>query len=231
MKVTYWSDFACPYCYIGETYLEKAIKELGLENEIELDPRAYELNPYASKKYSGPTLHRFAIKYGLSLDQAKERIEGISRMGREAGLDFNYIDTRYTSTRDAHRLFKWALGQDKEKAHTLQHLIFDAYFAQGLELSDHQVLLDLVKQAGFSEDEAAEVLASDAFDQAVLDDEEAAVEAGVRGVPYFQVGQYVIPGALSVAEMKKVLRSALQEEQTRKFEGMSCSIDGCTVGE
>ena len=34
MKITYWSDFACPYCYIGEERLLKAIKRLGMENDI-----------------------------------------------------------------------------------------------------------------------------------------------------------------------------------------------------
>lgn len=45
MKIVYWSDYACPYCYIGETRLKKAIKELGLENEVEIETRAFELDP------------------------------------------------------------------------------------------------------------------------------------------------------------------------------------------
>ena len=43
MKITYWSDFACPYCYIGEERLLKAIKRLGMENDIELEMKSYEL--------------------------------------------------------------------------------------------------------------------------------------------------------------------------------------------
>jgi hypothetical protein len=45
MKITYWSDYACPYCYIGEKRLETAISELGLENDIDIEMRAFELDP------------------------------------------------------------------------------------------------------------------------------------------------------------------------------------------
>ncbi|MBP3844973.1 MAG: DsbA family protein [Prevotella sp.] len=50
MKIVYWSDYACPYCYIGETRLKKAIKELGLENEVEIETRAFELDPTTMKR-------------------------------------------------------------------------------------------------------------------------------------------------------------------------------------
>ena len=83
MKVTYWSDYACPYCYIGETRLRKAIASLGLEGEVEVEMRAFELNSDAPYEVAGPTLDRFAAKYGLSKEEAQARIEGISQMGRD----------------------------------------------------------------------------------------------------------------------------------------------------
>ena len=57
MKVTYWSDYACPYCYIGETRLGKAIASLGLEGEVEVEMRAFELNPDAPYEVVATTLN------------------------------------------------------------------------------------------------------------------------------------------------------------------------------
>jgi len=85
MKVTYWSDYACPYCYIGETRLNNAIASLGLGGDVEVEMRAFELNPDAPREVVGPTLDRFAAKYGLTEEAAAERIEGISQMGRDEG--------------------------------------------------------------------------------------------------------------------------------------------------
>ena len=40
MKITYWSDYACPYCYIGETYLKQAIAEREIGNQVEVKMKA-----------------------------------------------------------------------------------------------------------------------------------------------------------------------------------------------
>ncbi|MDE6294783.1 MAG: DsbA family protein, partial [Muribaculaceae bacterium] len=104
--LTIWSDFACPYCYIGETRLERAIEELGLKDDIQIDYRAFELDPTAPKEVVSTTPERFAQKYRLSLEGAKEQIREISDLGKELGIDFRYATTRYSNTRDAHRLMK-----------------------------------------------------------------------------------------------------------------------------
>lgn len=44
MRISIWGDYACPYCYIGETYLQKAIKELGVEDKIEYDLNAFQID-------------------------------------------------------------------------------------------------------------------------------------------------------------------------------------------
>ena len=71
MKITYWSDYACPYCYIGETHLKKAIDNLELQ-DVEIEMKAFELDPSASRTVQGPTVDRFAVKYGLTKAQARE---------------------------------------------------------------------------------------------------------------------------------------------------------------
>ena len=106
MKITYWSDYACPYCYIGEKRLETAIEELGLKEDIDIEMRAFELDPNASYEVVSRTDERFAVKYGLTLDMARRQIEKISILGKNEGIDFKYIDTQYTNMLDAHRLTK-----------------------------------------------------------------------------------------------------------------------------
>ena len=114
MKIVYWSDYACPYCYIGETRLKKAIKELGLENEVEIETRAFELDPDVPKTVETITVDRFAKKYRLSKEEAQQQIDHISQLGIDEGIDFRYATTLYTNTRDAHRLTK--LAQTKHDA-------------------------------------------------------------------------------------------------------------------
>ena len=49
MKIEIFSDFSCPFCYIAKTKLLSAIKELQLTENVEIDYKAYQLKPDASK--------------------------------------------------------------------------------------------------------------------------------------------------------------------------------------
>ncbi|MDE6110052.1 MAG: DsbA family oxidoreductase, partial [Muribaculaceae bacterium] len=198
MTLTIWSDFACPYCYIGETRLERAIEELGLKNEVEIDYRAFELDPNAPKEVTSTTPERFAMKYRLSLEGAEQQIQQISDLGKELGIDFRYATTRYTNTRDAHRLMKLAEAQnDRATVARLNEALFKAYFVENLELSSHEVLLAKALEAGLDEAAVKEVLESDKYDDEVRLDEREAAMRGVRGVPYIVFGgDFAVPGAM-----------------------------------
>lgn len=234
MRIIYWSDYACPYCYIGETHLKKAIEELGIGEQVEIEMKAFELDEGASREYTGPTVDRFARKYGLSMAGAQARIDGISEMGRAAGLDFRYAETRYTNTFDAHRLTKLAQSKgNADQADRLIERLYHAYFAESLELADHAVLTRLAVEEGLSEDEVRKVLESDDFAMEVRLDEREAHRYGVGGVPFFVLGgSYTIPGALPVESMKQVLQELLEKEKRAPAqpEGMHCGPDGCTFG-
>lgn len=230
MKIMYWSDYACPYCYIGETHLKNAIENLGLGDQVETEMLAFELDPDASRTYTGATVDRFAKKYGLSTAGAQERIDGISRMGREAGLDFRYAETRYTNTFDAHRLTKLAQRKSAELADRLEERLYHAYFSENLKLGDHAVLKRIALEEGMDEAEVDAVLNSNQYADDVRLDEREAQRYGVHAVPYFVVGnKYAIPGAMPVEAMERVLKNVLDEEAKAQnvVQGMSCGPDGC----
>lgn len=231
MKIMYWSDYACPYCYIGEAHLKKAIENLNLTDQVEIEMLAFELDPGASKTYTGATVDRFAKKYGLSLAGAQERIDSISQMGRDAGLDFRYAETRYTNTFDAHRLTKLAQQKDAALADRLEESFYRAYFTESLELADHSVLRRIALEEGMDEKDVDDVLNTDKYADDVRLDEREAQRYGVHAVPYFVIGnKYAIPGAMPVEAMERVLKNAMDEEARvaqDSMMGMSCGPDGC----
>ena len=227
MKITYWSDYACPYCYIGEKRLESVIAELGLKNDIKIEMEAFELDPRASREVQSKTDERFAKKYGMSLEDARNQIEKISNLGRAEGIDFKYAETRYTNMLDAHRLTKFAAakGKDVEK---IIHLLFDAYFTKNLKLSDRKILADIAQQVEINEDELNAMLDSEDFISEVRKDENEAYKLGVHGAPFFIINdKFTIPGAQSKEGIKQTLLQALNSQLENSELGMSCGSDGC----
>lgn len=239
MKITYWSDYACPYCYIGEARLKKAIKALGIEDKVEIEMKSFELDPTASQKVEGPTTDRFAKKYGLSKEMAAEQIEHISKLGRSEGIDFRYASTLYTNTMDAHRLTK--LAQSKQNSKLSAQIIdalFDAYFTKNLELSDRRVLIQIAAEFGMDTDEVNEMLESDKYEDQVRLDEREAVKYGINSVPFFVVGEkYGLSGAQPEEAFVSTLKKVMDEMQEKieasddiEEHGMTCGPDGCHIG-
>ncbi len=235
MTLTIWSDFACPYCYIGETRLDRAIEELGLKNEVTINYKAFELDPNAPKEVVSTTPERFAMKYRLSLKEAEEQIQHISDLGKELGIDFRYATTRYTNTRDAHRLMKLAEAKyDRQTVERLNQALFKAYFVENLELSDHNVLTDKAREAGLDEKEVRDVLSIDKYDDEVRLDEREAAMRGVHGVPYIMFGSaFAVPGAMSVDGFKDALNRLIKREKEEKLKTTerphACGPDGCKI--
>lgn len=236
MNLTIWSDFACPYCYIGETRLQRAIEEMGLTDDVRIDYRAFELDPTAPKEVMSGTPERFAKKYRLSLEDAKQQIEQISELGRELGIDFRYATTQYSNTRDAHRLMKLAEAKyDRATVEKLNEALFAAYFTENLVLADHKVLMDKALSVGMKEADVKEVLESDMYDDEVRFDEREAAMRGVHGVPYIVFdGNFAVPGAMTIDGFKSALQRAIRWQQ-KEQEVVSierphvCGPDGCQL--
>ena len=225
MKITYWSDFACPYCYIGNTRLKRAIKDLDLD--VDFDIRAFELDQNAPHDVESTTVERFAVKYGLSIDDARKQVNQISQLGADEGIDFKYETTLYTSTRDAHRLMKLAQEKHPESADKLATLLFDAYFVENLKLADHDVLVETGINAGLSEDEIRKVLETGLYNAKVEEDENIALSAGIHAVPFYLFdGKYSIPGALSYDDFKSALSQIMAESEVDEDK----DTDNCTNG-
>lgn len=207
MKITYWADYACPYCYIGETSLKHALYDLGLFDEVLMEMKAFELQPDGSKKYEGPMAEVNARKYGYPVDEIRKNIETVNQQGKNLGLDMHYDRSRYTNTFDAHRLTKLAASKGNPRlTDAIQERLFKAYFTESLELTDHPTLIRLAYEVGMDPQEVQEMLNSDAFADAVRTDEQQAAANDINAVPFFVIdGKYAIPGALPVEQMEKVL--------------------------
>jgi predicted DsbA family dithiol-disulfide isomerase len=207
VDVQVWSDFACPWCALGLARLDVAQREFEHGDEIRVVHRAYELHPRAPASRELTMVDAVAAKYGTSAERVRARYEQLAALGREVGLEFDFERVRLASTFDAHRLAQAARGTDGEDA--LLHGLFRAYFTEGLLLSDHGVLREVAALAGLDEGVTDKVLSGDLYAREVSQDEAAARELEVTGVPFFLInGSWPIPGAQDVETLVIVLRRA-----------------------
>ncbi|MFV2050961.1 DsbA family oxidoreductase, partial [Metabacillus sp. YM-086] len=144
MLIEMWTDYACPFCYIGKRRLEEAIKQV--DHKIEVVYRCFELDPTAERDISDSIYEKLAKKYGMSLEQAKLNCNNMEEMARESGLDYQFDTMKLTNTFDAHRLTLYAKTQGlmNEMAERILH----AFFTESKHIGDHSTLIDLAVEIG-----------------------------------------------------------------------------------
>ena len=211
MRIQYWSDYACPYCYIGETNLRHALDELGVSYVFEM--KAFELNPYAKKSAGGDIVAMFAAKYQLNLEDAQKRVDSINEMARAAGLEFDYAKVFHTNTFDAHRLTKMAMAKGgSAMADQMAERLYKAYFAEGVDVGDQELLVKLGTEAGL---DAADIKAmlegKDYSDQVSMDERQAQMNR-ISSVPCFIIEDTVaVPGAMPKEQFMEVIKKYFPE--------------------
>lgn len=205
MKIEVWSDYACPFCYIGKRQLELAIEALKLEGEVEVAFHAFELDPNAPKRYEGTIEELLAKKYGMSVEQAKAGNQRIIKMAEGVGLHYDFDAIKPSNTFDAHRLAQFAKTKGLEKA--FSEAVLKAYFTEGQWLAGHETLKAIGRSVGLVDEAMDAVLTSDLYAAEVRADEAQAREYGINSVPYFVVeNQYAVAGAQSVEGFKAMLQ-------------------------
>lgn len=172
MKITIYSDFGCPFCYIGETLLTQALTELGFAPEdIQLDLHSYLLDPNAPLIPVQSMLEHFMTEHHVDAREAADQIVRFTKIAARAGLNINLRDARVCSTVDAHRLVKFALEHAGEStAEGLSFALFKANFVENLRLSDRELLCRLGAEAGLNPIDIITMLDSEAYIDAVMAD-------------------------------------------------------------
>lgn len=205
MKIDFVSDVSCPWCAIGLHALEEALGRLGPELQATLHFQPFELNPGMPPEGQDIAEH-LARKYGASAAQTEHTREAIRQRGQAVGFTFNMAQrSRIYNTFDAHRLLHWA-GLEGRQA-PLKHALFKAYFTDGRNPADREVLAQLAGEAGLDAARAREILASDAYAQEVREQERWYQEQGIHSVPAVIVNdRHLIQGGQPAEVFEQALR-------------------------
>jgi len=205
VRIDIVSDAICPWCYIGKRQLERALATLseeGLHFSVHWNP--FQLNPDMPAEGRDRAAYR-AMKFG-SPERVREIDERVGGAAANVGLNFRLDAIQRTpNTLNAHRLICFAGCEGVQDA--VMEGVFSAYFTQGRDIGDLDVLAECAAQAGMAQAKVADFLAGDVAAQEMLAADRAAREAGVNGVPSFFLDGYgLYSGAMPAETMAEALR-------------------------
>ena len=205
LTVEIWSDVVCPWCYIGKRRFEAALADF--PHEVETVWRSFELDPGAPPTREHTATAHLAAKYGMSVEQAQASHAQMTELAAAEGLEYHFETARGGNSFDAHRLIHLAAAHGLQAE--AQERVMRAYFTEGVAIGDREQLVALAADLGLDADEARGVLESDAYADAVREDEHLAQRIGIQGVPFFVLGRrYGVSGAQPAEILVQALEKA-----------------------
>jgi predicted DsbA family dithiol-disulfide isomerase len=207
MKIEVWSDFVCPFCYLGKRKLELALEKFEHTDEVEIIFKSFELQ-MGNQNTKGKNIHQVvADKYHIPYEDAKANNDRITEAAAEVGLHYDFDHMKLNSTTLAHQIVHYAKKQDKDYGLILAY--FKGYFEEGMDIGDEASLFELAEKAGLDIADLKKELESGVLLSEVRKDEEEAVKLGINSVPHFIIdGRYTVSGAQSPAYFLNALRTA-----------------------
>ncbi|MEL6956609.1 MAG: DsbA family oxidoreductase [Pseudomonadota bacterium] len=216
------SDLACPWCWLGLRRLQSARAQCA-DVDLQILFRPYELDPTIPAEgtdYKSYMKARMGGTGSAEEDAKTSRFRAmrtaLEEYGEAEGIPFDFEGMNWRpNTLNAHRLVRWAQGQDKGAA--AKEALFKAYFSEHRDIGDHGVLASIGEEIGLERDIIEKLLASDADIDAVRQEEAVFQQMGVRGVPtYIGNRSIAVQGAESAEKLAKFIRTlAAQVPQER----------------
>lgn len=229
LKVEVWSDLLCPFCYIGKRRLEGALARFAHAAEVEVEWRAFELDPRAPASYPGTVNDLLVRKYGMSPARAQATHDDVTALAAKDGLDYRFDRAKPGNTVDGHRVVQMAKAVGKGDA--MEERLMRAYFTEGVSLADRGELARLAGEVGLDAATVKAQLDEDTALDEVRADEREAAELGIRGVPAFVIGgTHLVSGAQSVETIVRALEAAWEARpRTETDAGAACGDEACAT--
>jgi predicted DsbA family dithiol-disulfide isomerase len=197
------SDVVCPWCFIGQKRLERAMAAVP-EIDVDVRWRPYQLDPTIPPEGKDRKAYMLA-KFG-SETRLREIHARIEPLGAEEGIEFDFDAIKVSpNTLDAHRVMRWAAVAGAQNR--LAQRLFKLYFEEGENVGDHAVLVNAARDSGMDAAVVETLLPTDADRDAVATEIATASRMGITGVPCFLLeGKYAVMGAQDAETLADAIR-------------------------
>ncbi len=220
LSVDVVSDVVCPWCFIGQKRLDKAVAAVdGVD--VHINWRPFQLDPAVPR--GGKDRRQYMLDKFGSEQRIRDIHARIEPLGAAEGIAFDFDAIRIApNTLDAHRAIRWAGAAGEMVQNRLVRRLFRLYFEEGADVGDHAVLIAAAREAGMDAAVVETLLPTDADVEAVQTEMATASRMGITGVPCFLIeGKYAVMGA----QETDVLADALRQIAAAKAGGELQRVD------
>jgi predicted DsbA family dithiol-disulfide isomerase len=199
LRLTVFSDYICPFCYVGHHRLMRLRDEYDLKINwcfIEIHPEtSAEGEPVASLEYPS--------------EQWNQLMQNLEAVAKEEGIAMA-DHTFTTNSKDALLLSEAAKEQGREKFYDLHEKLFAAFFVDSRNIGDRNVLCELAADSGIDNEVIESAWQEEKYRQRILSSYHAARQHEIQAVPSFIFGERKLTGVVTEDVMRSAARDMLK---------------------
>jgi predicted DsbA family dithiol-disulfide isomerase len=199
LLVTVFSDYICPFCYIGSARLHSLQKDFHLR----INWAFMEIHP------DNPTTGRPVEELGYPPEQWRQMMANLKKMAIEEGL----LVAERTFTTNSHKallLAEAAKEVSSEAFYRLHDRLFEAYLGEGQNIGDENVLRILAREANIPEDMVASAWQEQRYEQRLQSNLAVAGQLGITGIPAFVFDKRTLMGAVPMSVLRDAALHAIR---------------------
>lgn len=197
LNVSVFSDYICPFCYIGS----RRLLHLGDEYDLKVNWRGLEIHPKTPVEGMPVTqLHSNSAR-------RTETKATLRKMAQEENIDLGALDFT-TNSHKALLLSEAAKRAGRDIFYALHEKIFHAHFTEGKNIGNEAVLRALAREVDLPQALTDAAWSDPVLEQSLALNLRAAVTLGVRSAPTYFFGDQVIVGAMPYTELQQAALKA-----------------------
>jgi len=204
MIIKVFADTICGWCFIGQTKLNKAVKNFP-ETKFEIEHVPFQLNPDMPKE--GIERDQYLkMKFG-GKEFAQPMYDRMTEEAKKEDLNFNLNNIKKTpNTVLSHLLIK--LAKQTNVQNQVKEKIYHSYFAEGLDIGNKEILINIATEFNIKEIEVNNFFNPENAEK-INSYIGIAKEKEINGVPFFEIGKDIVSGAQSSKNLENVIKANL----------------------
>ncbi len=198
-----YSDFVCPFCYLGRAALREYLADADDPPTVEwrlFDLRGYKRDPEGGFR---------DVDDGKDEDYFAEARENVARLREQYGVEMqSFDDVPEVDSWDAQQAALYVRQAYPGSFDSFYHATMNAYWRDGRDIADSDVLVDIAEDVGVSGAEVRDAVTDERLEAELEDHFDRAQRRGISGIPTFVYGDHAARGAVPPAHLERLVEGA-----------------------